>query len=91
MLSCYQEAAIIGCLVPLTHGVAWPLILPALSQSDSDRHIKMQIPSCLPAHSAHCHFVTFPRVAGGCIGGKRIRTVAPWVEYSNGQLIAVAL
>lgn len=90
MLSCYQEAAIIGCLVLLTPGVARPLIFPALSQSDSDSHIKMQIPSCLPPHSAHCHFVTFPLLVWRVGGGKGISTVGPGVEYSDGQLIAVA-
>lgn len=40
-----RAAAIIGCLV-VTHGVVWSLMLPALIQSDSDRHIKMQILAC---------------------------------------------
>lgn len=41
----FWAAAIIGCLVA-TRGVVWSLILPALIQSDSDRHIKMQILAC---------------------------------------------
>ena len=42
----FWVAAIICCL-EATLGVMRPLILPAFIQSDSDRHIKMQILVCV--------------------------------------------
>lgn len=42
---CFLGTAIIGGLVA-TRGVVWSLLLPALIQSDSDSHIKMQILAC---------------------------------------------
>lgn len=66
----FWVAAITGCLVP-THGVAWSLALPALIQSDSDRHIKMQILAC-----ALLAILSLPFSLCGMLRGKGIRALA---------------
>lgn len=67
----FWAAAIIGCLVA-TLGVVWSLILPALIQSDSDRHIKMQILVCaLPA------ILSLPFSLCGMLRGKELERW-PW-------------
>lgn len=63
--------AIIGCLV-LTHGVVWPLILLAPSQSDCDRHIKMQILAC-----ALVAILSLPFSLCGVLRGKELESW-PW-------------
>lgn len=63
-------AAIIGCLVP-TLGVVRSLTLPALIQSDSDRHIKMQIPA-----RALLAILSLPFSLCGMLRGKELRALA---------------
>lgn len=62
----FWVSAIIGCMVA-TLGVMWFLILPALIQSDSDRHIKMQI-----LVSALLAILSLPFSLCGMLSGKEL-------------------